>query len=54
MATADRYRKYAAECVRVSRDARDDNARALLLEMAEMWRRLAAQADAASKEKKPG
>ena len=49
MAAGDGYRKFAADCVRVAREARDDNDRALLLEMAETWRRLAAQADSASK-----
>ena len=41
MSLADRYRTFAAECERVAQQAQDPKDRALLMEMAEMWRRLA-------------
>jgi hypothetical protein len=41
MSLPDRYRMFAAECERVARQAADPNDKALLLEMAEVWRRLA-------------
>ena len=44
MSLPDRYRMFAAECERVARQAADPNDKALLLEMAEVWRRLAERA----------
>jgi hypothetical protein len=41
MSLADRYRRYAAECARVAQESPNAADKALLLEMAEMWRRLA-------------
>jgi hypothetical protein len=42
---ADRYRQYAAECLRIARDARDADHKARLLQMADDWRRLADAVD---------
>jgi hypothetical protein len=44
MSKADQYREYAAACVRLARRTKDDNEKALLLQMAESWRRLADRA----------
>lgn len=41
MASADRYKHYAAECVRVAQQIQDSADKTMLLDMAEMWRRLA-------------
>jgi hypothetical protein len=38
---ADRYRQYAAECLRIAQQANDDAQKARLLEMAAAWQRLA-------------
>jgi hypothetical protein len=46
MSLPDRYRTFAAECERVARQASDPKDKALLLEMAEVWRRLAERAAA--------
>jgi hypothetical protein len=35
------YRRYAAECVRVARQASNPNDKAMLLEMAQKWQELA-------------
>jgi hypothetical protein len=51
MSLADRYRAFAAECERVARQARDPKDGALLMEMAEMWRRLAERAGASNDQK---
>ena len=40
----DRYREYAAECLRIAQQTTDDARRARLLEMAEAWQRLAESA----------
>jgi hypothetical protein len=37
----DRYKEYAAECLRIAKQAMDTAHRARLLEMAEAWQRLA-------------
>jgi hypothetical protein len=44
----DRYRNYAAECLRVAQATTDAGSRARLLEMAEAWRKLAENAEAKS------
>jgi hypothetical protein len=44
--SVDRYKQYAAECLRIAQNTMDENQKARLLEMAEAWRRLA---EAASK-----
>jgi hypothetical protein len=36
-----RYEQFAAECERLAKDARTEHHRAVLLEMAEAWRKLA-------------
>jgi hypothetical protein len=51
MTLADRYKQYAAECEHVAQQAPDAKHRALLLEMAETWRRLAERAAASDGEK---
>jgi hypothetical protein len=45
MALADRYRQFAEKCVRVAQQTSNPNDKALLLEMADVWRRLAEKAD---------
>ena len=52
MSLADRYKRFAAECERVAQEAPDPKDRAMLLEMAATWRRLAEQAEG-SNEKDP-
>jgi hypothetical protein len=42
----ERYRCYAADCLKVCRSAANDADKALLLQMAETWRRLAERAEA--------
>ena len=44
MSLADRYRFFAAECVRAAQETANAKDKALLLEMADVWRRLAEQA----------
>jgi len=46
MAKADEYRRYASECVRLAQHTSGTAEKALLLQMAETWRRLAERADA--------
>jgi hypothetical protein len=41
MVVADIYRRYAAECVNMSRQRENVNDKALLLQMATMWLHLA-------------
>lgn len=45
MVRAERYRRYAAECVRLARKADTPAEKDLLLQMAEHWRRLAQRAE---------
>jgi hypothetical protein len=51
MSLADRYREFAAECVRVAQQSSNPDEKALLLEMAEAWRRLAERAGKAENDK---
>jgi hypothetical protein len=44
MASADRYRQFAEKCVRVAQQTSNPNDKALLLQMADVWRRLAEKA----------
>jgi hypothetical protein len=44
MRLADRYRDYAAECVRVAKEAKNPRDKAMLLQMAESWKRLGERA----------
>lgn len=41
MGKAERYRRYAAECIRLAQQVRDISEKDTLLAMAESWRRLA-------------
>ena len=41
MARTDRYKQFAAECVRVAQQASNPNDKAMLLEMADTWLKLA-------------
>jgi hypothetical protein len=45
MGRLDEYRRYAAECMEMASTLRDPKARATLLQMAQVWLRLAGQAD---------
>ena len=36
----ERYKEYAAECLRIAQQATDEAQKARLLDMAEAWRRL--------------
>jgi len=45
MASADDYRRHAAECIRLARNIENQRDKALLLTMADAWRRLANQAE---------
>jgi len=47
MTTADQYRHYAAECLRLARQAQKTIEKSLLLQMAEHWRQLADRAEQA-------
>jgi hypothetical protein len=40
-----KYEQFAEECERLAKDARSDHHRAVLREMADAWRQLAAAAD---------
>jgi hypothetical protein len=46
---AEQYRGYAAECVRLARHAANPTDKALLVEMAENWIRMAERAEARSR-----
>jgi hypothetical protein len=50
MTSADEYRRYAAECVRASQSATNQNSRALFLEMAQKWAELADETEARLRE----
>lgn len=41
VASVDRYKHYAAECVRVAQQIQDSADKTMLLDMAEMWQRMA-------------
>ena len=44
MALADRYKQFAAECVRVAQQTSSPNDKAMLLQMADTWLKLAEKA----------
>ena len=44
VALVERYRSYAAKCVKLSRNVLDPTAKLVLLEMAQSWLNLAEQA----------
>jgi hypothetical protein len=52
MSLADRYRQLAAECVRVAQETSNPDDKALLLEMAGVWRRLAERASKVADERR--
>ena len=43
MGRSDQYRRYAAECLEMASVTHDPNSRAALLQMAQVWLRLASQ-----------
>jgi hypothetical protein len=45
MGRSDEYRRYAAECLEVASVIHDPTARATLLQMAQVWLRLAGQGE---------
>lgn len=45
METSAQYREFAEECDRLARQAETDGHRKILVEMAETWRKLAAETD---------
>ena len=51
MAVADQYRRYAAECIRVAQQIQNPTDKSMLLQMAEMWIRLA---EKAAHDREPG
>jgi hypothetical protein len=53
MASDDRYRQFAEKCVRVAQQTSNPNDKALLLEMAEVWRRLAEKASSSPTDAEP-
>jgi hypothetical protein len=46
MKSLERYRRYAAECLKMAQSAANDGDKARLLQMAEKWRHLAELAEA--------
>jgi len=45
MKTSDQYRKFAEQCDSLAKELSNERQRKLLEEMAEEWRKLAAEAD---------
>jgi hypothetical protein len=52
MSLAEQYRQHADECIRLAGSAGDPVDRALLLQMAQAWRRLADRAEAENTKKR--
>ena len=50
MSRADRYRQFAAECLRVAQQSSSADDKAMLLEMAKTWRQLTDRASKAGKD----
>jgi hypothetical protein len=48
MNSIERYRRYAADCIKMAQSASSDGDKAHLLQMAETWRHLAELAEAAA------
>ena len=40
----DKYRRFAAECLKLAQTSKDTETKAVLLQMAQLWARLAAEA----------
>jgi hypothetical protein len=53
MSLADQYRRHAAECVRLAQLINDPAEKALLLQMAETWKRVAERAEAREDDETP-
>jgi len=53
MRAAERYRHYAAECIRLARKADSPVEKDLLLQVAEHWRRMAERDEAANPQTLP-
>jgi hypothetical protein len=53
MRAADRYRYYAAECIRLARETDNPAEKDLLLQMAEHWRRMAERDEKANEYTSP-
>ena len=53
VARAEKYRRYAAECLRIARTTQDPREKATLLAMADKWRELADKAESDAKHKPP-
>jgi hypothetical protein len=41
MATSEEYRRFAKECLEIARSAQNERSKAALLQMAQVWARLA-------------
>ena len=56
MTDAETYRRHAAECLRMSHQRQDANAKAVLVQMATMWIELAelAEKNGSTDERPPG
>lgn len=50
MPSLEQYRRFAQECLEMARSAKDEGARATLLQMAQVWFRLAEEKANGSKE----
>jgi hypothetical protein len=46
--TAAQYREFAAQCEQLAQDAQHERHRSILVEMAQVWRKFAAQDDRSS------
>ena len=46
--SSERYRQYAAECLRIAQENQTHRNRAVLLRMGEIWNRMADRAEAGS------
>jgi len=53
MARADEYRDYAARCIRLAQGTDNPADKAMLLQMAETWRRLAQKTEQESDKSEP-
>jgi phosphoribosyl-ATP pyrophosphohydrolase len=43
MSKSDKYQRFAEECLEIAQTAKDNQAKAVLLHMAQVWFRLAAE-----------
>jgi len=49
MGRSAEYRRFAVRCLEIARAMRDERTRAVMLQMAQVWSRLADEADASPK-----